>query len=68
MHLTCLFQSYVYNSKSVDMKSAVNECVLRLYADNTCIPFDNEYVSSVEKHLKADLNGFVSGLYIIKYL
>ena len=37
------------------MKSTVNYCNLRLYADNTCLLFSNENVSLIiKKHLNAD--------------
>ena len=38
------------------MKSVVSGCDLRLYADDTCLLFGNENVSSIEKHLNADFN------------
>ena len=37
------------------MKSVVTDCDLRLYADDTCLLFSNENVSSIEIHLKVDL-------------
>ena len=39
-----------------DMKSAVTDCDLRLYSDDTCLLFSNENVSSIEKHLSVDFN------------
>ena len=39
-----------------DMKSAVANCDLRLYTDDTCLLFSNENVSSIEKHLNVDFN------------
>ena len=39
-----------------DMKSAINDWELRLYADDTCILFSNQNVSSIEKHLNVDFN------------
>ena len=38
------------------MKSAITDCYLRLYADDTCLLFSNENVNSIGKHLNADLN------------
>ena len=38
------------------MKSSVTDCDLRLYADDTCLIFSNENVSSIEKHLNVDFN------------
>ena len=34
-----------------DMKLTVTDCVLRLYADDTCLLFSNENLSSIQKHL-----------------
>ena len=39
-----------------DMKSAVTDCHLRLYADDTCLLFSDENVSSIEKHLNVNFN------------
>ena len=39
-----------------DMKSGVTGCDLRLYADDTCLLFSNENISSIEKHLHVDFN------------
>ena len=39
-----------------DMKSAVTDCDLRLYANDTCLLFSNEDVSSIEKQLNVDFN------------
>ena len=38
------------------MKSAVTDCDLRLYANDTCLLFSNENVSSIENHLNVDFN------------
>ena len=38
------------------MKSAIIDCYLRLYADDTCLLFSNENVNSIGKHLNADFN------------
>ena len=38
------------------MKSAVTDCDFRLYADNACLLFSNENISSIEKHLNVDFN------------
>ena len=38
------------------MKSAVTGCDLRLYANDTCLLFSNENVSSIEKQLIVDFN------------
>ena len=38
------------------MKSVVTDCDLRLYADDACLLFSNENVSSIEIHLKVDFN------------
>ena len=38
------------------MKSAVTDWDLRLYADDTCLLFSNENVSSIDIHLNADFN------------
>ena len=38
-----------------DMKLAVTNCDLRLYADDTCLFSSNENVSSIEKHLSIHL-------------
>ena len=38
------------------MKSGVTGCDLRLYADDTCLLFSNENISSIEKHLHVDFN------------
>ena len=40
-----------------DMKSAITDCDFRLYADDTCVLFNNENVSSIEKHVNVDFNG-----------
>ena len=44
------------------MKSAVTDCDLRLYADDTCLLFTNENVSSIEKHVNTDFNSFCEWL------
>ena len=38
------------------MKAAVTDCDLRLYADDTCLLFNNENVSLIEEHLHVDFN------------
>ena len=38
------------------MKSAVTDCDLILYADDTRLLFSNENVSSIEKHVNVDFN------------
>ena len=38
------------------MKSAVTDCALRLYANDTCVLPNNENISSIEKHLNVDFN------------
>ena len=45
--------SYTFLLYVNDMKSAVNYFELRLYANNTCILFNNENVSLIENHLNA---------------
>ena len=50
------------------MKSAVTDCDLILYADDTRLLFSNENVSSIEKHVNVDLIVFVGGLWTINYL
>ena len=45
-----------------DVKSAVTDCDLRLCADDTCLIFSNENVSSIENSLNVDLIVFVNGL------
>ena len=44
------------------MKSSVTDCDLRLYADDTCLLFTNENVSSIEKHVNTDFNSFCEWL------
>ena len=44
------------------MKSAVTDCDLRLYADDTCILSSNENVSSIEKHLNTYFNSLCEWL------
>ena len=39
-----------------DMKLAVKECDLRLYANDTFLIFNNEKDSSIKKHLNVDFN------------
>ena len=39
-----------------DMKSAVTDCNLRLYADDTCVLSSDEKVSSIKKNLNTDYN------------
>ena len=39
-----------------DMKSAVTDCDLRLYANDACLLFSNENVSLIEKQLNVDFN------------
>ena len=41
-----------------DMKSAVTDCGLRLYADDTCLLFNNENISSIGKHLNVNFNSY----------
>ena len=38
------------------MKSAMNDCDLKLFADDHCIIFSNQHVHSIKKHLNADFN------------
>ena len=38
------------------MKSAATDCDLRLYADDTCLLFSDENVSSIEKLLNVNFN------------
>ena len=56
------FGSYTFLLYGRDMKSAVTDCNLRLYADDTCLLFSNENVSSIEKHVNADFNSFCEWL------
>ena len=39
-----------------DMKTALNNCDLRLYADDTCILFSHRNVEIIEKNLNSDFN------------
>lgn len=39
-----------------DIKSAVTDCVLRLYTDDTCFLSTNENASLIEKHINFDFN------------
>ena len=48
--------SYTFSLYVNDMKSAVTDCDFRLYADNACLLFSNENISSIEKHLNVDFN------------
>lgn len=46
-----------------DKKSAVDDCDLGLYWDDTSSLFSNKNVHFVEKHLKVELTVFASGLH-----
>ena len=48
---SCAFALFVNG-----LKSAVTNCDLRLYADDTCLVFGNENFSSIQKHLNIDFN------------
>ena len=39
-----------------DMKSAVTNCDLRLYADDTCLLFSHQNIKSIESNLNSDFN------------
>ena len=38
------------------MKSAVTDCDVRLYADDTCLLLSDENVSSIKNHLNVSFN------------
>ena len=48
------FGSYTF--LNVNIKSAVTNCDLRLYADDACLLFSNKNVSLIKKKLKTDFN------------
>ena len=39
-----------------DIKSAVTDCVLRLYTDDTCFLFSHKNAILIEKHINFDFN------------